>query len=369
MLRETVGAALLCLNIALCSVLPRWLEAQSPDPHVMAARLAAVQQEAAAVDGMPFLKLLCDRIGPRLTASVPARTAGIEVLAHMRELGLRNVHAEAWTLDRGWQRGTAQVSLITPFSLPIAVAAYGWTGSTPVHRGPVPVVLVDSEAVNAHLPELVRAESAHWRGKALLLSAKPHDALRAYAQLLPLLRAATAAHAIAVLQHDSRAGDGLVHTEPVSFPLPEHTDTSLIPALDLSPEHQTLLEDLLNAQQPVRVRIAVANRFTSTPVASPNFIGEIPGSILPEKSSLSVHIWIRGISAPALQTMVSASQPCWVLRRPSSSPDFAPHAPCASSCSPAKSKGCSGHAPMLRNMLQSCRAFWRPLPWTGAQAP
>ncbi len=253
-----------------------------------------------AVDSLPFLVQLCEGIGPRLTASAPAHIAAIEVLARMRDLGLQNVHPEPWMLNRGWQRGPAEVSLATPFAVPIPVFAYGWTGSTPAHRDSVPVVLIDSEAVDTHLSDLARAESAHWRGKVLLLSARPHDALRSYAQLLPLLRAATRAKAIAVLQHDSRPGPGLVHTEPVSSPLPEQIDTSLIPALDLSAEHQKLLEDLLNSQRSVRLNMSVVNHFTAAPVVSQNLIGEIPGSIHPEQIIVvSAHLdsWDLGTGA------------------------------------------------------------------------
>ncbi len=292
--------ALLLLYLTLGCAHARSSEAQLSDQAWVAARLNAVSQAAAAVDSMPLLTQLCDRIGPRLTGSAPAHAAELKLLAHMQDLGLLHVHSEAWTLERGWHRGAAEVSLVTPFALAIPVAAYGWTGSTPVHRDPVPVALVDSEAVNTHLRELVRTESAHWRGKALLLSGEPHDALQSYAQLLPLLRAATAAQAIAVLQHDSRPGAGLVHTEPIAFPLPGHIDTSLIPALDLSAEHQELLENLLRAQQPVQLHLSVANSFTSAPVTSPNLVAEIPGSTHPEQTVIvSAHLdsWDLGTGA------------------------------------------------------------------------
>jgi hypothetical protein len=52
--------------------------------------------------------------------------------------------------------------------------------------------------------------------------------MRAYSELLPLLRAATAAHAVVVLRYDTRPGDGIVHSEPLTVVLPETIDTNLI---------------------------------------------------------------------------------------------------------------------------------------------
>jgi hypothetical protein len=60
----------------------------------------------------------------------------------------------------------------------------------------VSVVLVNANEVAEHLDLLVRSQAANWNGKALLISSNPDEPMRAYSQLLPLLQAATAAHAV-----------------------------------------------------------------------------------------------------------------------------------------------------------------------------
>ena len=79
--------------------------------------------------------------------------------------------------------------------------------------------------------------------------------MRAYSELLPLLEAASAAHAVVVLRHDTRPGNGIVHAEPLAVALPETIDTSLIPAVDLPVEHQRLIESLLLQNRPESIDI------------------------------------------------------------------------------------------------------------------
>jgi hypothetical protein len=168
-----------------------------------------VRRAGEQTDPTLELEQLCDEIGPRLTGSVAAQAAERQVVEYMRKIGLQQVHTEGWTLPRGWQRGPATASLVTPFRIPIPIAAYGWTGSTPTHRGPVQVILLRANDVAEHLNSLVQSQGSNWSGKALIISSDPDKPMRAYAALLPLLRAATAAHAVVVLRHDTRPGDGI----------------------------------------------------------------------------------------------------------------------------------------------------------------
>jgi carboxypeptidase Q len=270
------------------------------DALSMQDRLNIISNVAERIDPMPELEQVCEGIGPRITGSTAAHKAENEVLSYMRAIGLRQVHSESWMLSRSWLRGSARASLVTPFALPIPIAAYGWTGSTPQHPGPVSVVLVNANDVAEHLDLLVRSQAANWNGKALLISSNPDEPMRAYSQLLPLLRAATAAHAVVVLRHDTRPGDGIVHSEPIAFPLPETIDTSLIPAVDLPIEHQRLIEHLLRLNRPVSIDIDVKNLFSDGPVASNNVVGEIAGAIYPKEIVLvSAHLdsWDLGTGA------------------------------------------------------------------------
>jgi len=232
---------------------------------------------------LPELDQLCDEIGPRLTGSAAAQAAEWQVVEYMRKIGLQQVHAEGWTLPRAWQRGPATASLVTPFRIPIPIAAYGWNGSTPTHSGPVQVVLLHANDVAEHLNSLVESQASNWSGKALIIGSDADRPMRAYAELLPLLRAATAAHAVVALRHDTRPGDGIVHTEPLVLGLPEAIDTNLIPAVDLPVEHQKLIERLLVQNRPVSIDINVENSFSAGPVLSENIVGEVEGALHPEE--------------------------------------------------------------------------------------
>jgi hypothetical protein len=161
----------------------------------MALRMEMVHRAAEQTDPTLELEQLCDEIGPRLTGGAAAQEAERQVVDYMRKIGLQQVHTEGWTLPRGWQRGPATASLVTPFRIPIPIAAYGWTGSTPTHSVPVQVVLLRANDIAEHLNSLVESQGSNWRGKALIVGSDPDKPMRAYAELLPLLRAATAAHA------------------------------------------------------------------------------------------------------------------------------------------------------------------------------
>jgi carboxypeptidase Q len=266
----------------------------------MALRMEMVHRAAEQTDPMPELEQLCDEIGPRLTGGIAAQAAERQVLEYMRKIGLQQVHTEGWTLPRGWQRGPATASLVTPFRIPIPIAAYGWTGSTPTHSGPVQVVLLHANDVAEHLNSLVESQASNWSGKALIVGSDPDKSMRAYSELLPLLRAASAAHAVVVLRHDTRPGNGIVHSEPLAVALPETIDTNLIPAVDLPAEHQRLIERLLLQNRPVSIDIRVENSFSAGPVPSENIVGEIEGVVHPEQVLLvSAHLdsWDLGTGA------------------------------------------------------------------------
>jgi len=240
-------------------------------------RLYRLRAATERVDAYPSLVSLC-RLGPRLTGSNAGRVAGLQMIASLRAIGLTNVHAESWELSRAWTRGKAVAALVSPTSVRIPIAAFGWSGSTPEHHGAVPVVLVDAEEISAHLDAVVVRDGVGWADKVLLVSAAKDDWLHLYTALLPLLRAATAAHAIAVLIHDPRPGFAGTHIEPIAVPLPAQIDPTLIPALDLPLEKEQVLERLLRRHRSLRLRIQVENRFSPGAVAVENLVGEIRGS-------------------------------------------------------------------------------------------
>jgi len=263
-------------------------------------RLSIVSESASKTDAYPEIEELCDLIGPRLTGSVGEAKAEQLMLGRMRDIGLSRVHAESWELPRSWHRGPATASLVTPFSLPIPVAAYGWTGSTQNLNRPSPVFLLHADDIAEHLDALVHSQGASWNGKILLVSASSSKPMRAYAGLFALVQAATGAHAIAVLRHDTRPGVGLVHSEPLSVVLPDRVDSTLIPALDIPSESEQLIEHLLSSGRTATMSISVVNDFSSGPITSNNIVGEIEGATHPEQVVLvGAHLdsWDLGTGA------------------------------------------------------------------------
>jgi hypothetical protein len=157
-----------------------------------------------------FLRELSDGIGPRLTGSSQEALAGQWALATMRKIGLQNVHAEPWQLQRGWKRGYAHVQLINPFPLELTIASQGWTGSA---GGEADVLTVDSN----HLAEEAGKNSSKWEGKILLIPPKDpshQDSYGTLSQLPTFLATAKNSGAVAIIERDSRRGVMLAHTGP-----------------------------------------------------------------------------------------------------------------------------------------------------------
>ncbi len=226
----------------------------------------------------PLLKMLTDEIGPRLTGSPSDSRAQQWALQEMRSIGLSNVHGEEWQLERGWHRGYARAQLVIPFHLDLAVASYGWSGSTPSGGAEADVVLVDSTALESEALE----HSGSWAGKILLLTPKDpehFDLFKGMSELPAFLAAADSARAIAIINGDPRPGILLPHTGPIGLPFHR---TNLV-VLDMASEQRDLITRTLQLGKAGRVKIEVQNEFTSGAVPSRNIVGEIPGSDYPEQ--------------------------------------------------------------------------------------
>lgn len=158
-------AKLLCVGLLISGCALGQAAPASAPISPMALRMDLVHRAAEQTDPTLELEQLCDEIGPRLTGSVAAQAAERQVVEYMRKAGLQQVHTEGWTLPRGWLRGPAVAWLVTPFRIPIPIAAYGWTGSTPAHSRPVQVVLLRANHVAEHLDSLVQSQASSWSGK------------------------------------------------------------------------------------------------------------------------------------------------------------------------------------------------------------
>jgi hypothetical protein len=227
-----------------------------------------------------YLEELSDNIGGRVTGS-PQAAAAIEWgVAKMKAMGLRNVHTETWQMSRGWTRGHASAELLAPTRHRLTVDSMGWVGSTPAGGVEAEVVPVNMNS----LDEEVKNNSSKWAGKILIIVRKgepPKDAGDTFSKFGPFLRAAYAAHAVAIIggQGGRKAtGMHLTHTGAMGFDA--YYD---IPVVSIIAEDQDQLERFMDHGKSVRIKIDVQNQVTSGPVDSANVVGEITGTEHPEQ--------------------------------------------------------------------------------------
>jgi len=226
-----------------------------------------------------YLTELSDDIGPRVTSSLGAQKATEWGVAKMKSIGLQNVHAEKWTMWKGWTRGTAQAEMLVPVRHPLTIDAMGWTGSTP--QGGAEGDIATANLFN--LDEELK-DTSRFRGKIVMM--KPEgDPKKSFwlifAQFGDFINALQKAGAVAVIGGQGgfkSEGMHLTHTGILGFA----ADFAL-PVVDMSNEDQSQIERFLAAGKTVRIHIEVQNKFTDGPVGSANVVGEIPGRERPEE--------------------------------------------------------------------------------------
>ena len=112
-------------------------ETAAPEPPAPSADGTMPALVSIAGHGMmsahPYedLEELSDMIGGRVTGSPEAAKAIAWGIAKMKAIGLDNVHAEKWSLSRGWSRGSATAELVEPIQRKLDIDSMGWVGSTP----------------------------------------------------------------------------------------------------------------------------------------------------------------------------------------------------------------------------------------------
>jgi carboxypeptidase Q len=247
---------------------------------VEAKRISTVAG-AAMIDSRAFdyVSELSDRIGARMTGTPQGEKAIEWGLTTMRSIGLANVHAEEFSIWRGWTRGISEVELISPTHRRLATDAMGWVGSTPAGEVDADVLQVDLNQIDSEINQ----SSAKWTGKVLEVTRRGDfpDRAVALSQLDKLLNRAYEVHAVAVIAGQSgakSAGIKLTHTGILGF-----GKSYDIPVVSMAQEDQNQLERLLDSGTTPRLHINVQNLFTAGPVKSANVVGEIPGAEFPEQ--------------------------------------------------------------------------------------
>lgn len=232
---------------------------------------------AAAIYGGPSmatLSELTDSIGGRLTGS-PAYVRATEwAAAKFRSYGIENVRLEPFTIDAGWQRGSASGAMLSPMARPLNVASLGWAPSTPPGGVEGQVVLVADVS-----GEALRARAEELRGKIVLLDTSKIYA-EGYGKAEPKLRAAW----------QTFAGEGVL-----AVMTPDRTPNNVInahaglwgsklvplPGIELGMEDGKLIQRLL-PRGAVTIHLAVENK-TSGEETVNNVVAEIRGRERPDE--------------------------------------------------------------------------------------
>lgn len=226
-----------------------------------------------------FLTELSDDIGGRVTGTPAERKAEDWGAAKMKSIGLENVHAEKYTIWRGWTRGTAEGEILAPVHHKLHVDAMGWTGSTPAGGAEGDVVTVNMFDIENEIKNVSRLT-----GKIALVTTKgkPNkDEMNLFAMFGDFLKAAGSAGTIAVIGGQGggkSTGMNLTHTGILGF----NADFA-VPVVSMSAEDQAQLERFIERGIKPRVRFNVQNSFTNGPVETANVVGEIRGREHPEE--------------------------------------------------------------------------------------
>ena len=211
-------------------------------------------------------------IGPRLTGSAAYQRAAEWSADRFRAVGLAQVAFEPFTIERGWERGSARGRIVSPVDLALHVEALGWTPSTPEGGFEADVVTMDSFTIDA-------AASRSLQGRIVLLPDRdpPGDTDTVARTRGALSAALRAAGALAILSPDSDPDNQLS-----ARGFGAGTVLGALPVAQVGGEDARMIRGLL-ARGPVRMAIELRNRITPGAATVNNVIAEILGRERPDE--------------------------------------------------------------------------------------
>ncbi len=258
--------------------------AAPPDP-----RPALLKRASGETPLAKDLEELTDTVGGRPTGTPACTRAVTWGLARFRALKLPRVYTESFTLPVLWLPGTVDVRVTAPEAFAVRAAA---APASPSTSGVEARVVDAGEGTEADFARLGKGAA----GAILLVHQKEMKTLdqlfEEYMKSRPLLAAARAARAVAVLLESTRPR-GLLYRHPVDFGA-----LAPLPVAVISRESAERMGRLLQ-QGEVRARVGMQNKTGGTNV-SENVIGEIPGREKPgEVVLLGAHLdsWDLGTGA------------------------------------------------------------------------
>jgi hypothetical protein len=125
-------ALLAALLISAAPAIAQQSVASLPPPVVTDPRIAALRDNARDNDRYAWdvVEGLTTEVGQRLAATEAEARARDWAVKKLTAMGFANVHVEPFDMPV-WVRGTESAEIVSPFPQKIAVAALGYSGSTP----------------------------------------------------------------------------------------------------------------------------------------------------------------------------------------------------------------------------------------------
>ena len=288
------------LALALLFVCPIALPAQTAVDTTGAGALIAQAMDHSEV--MANLRQLTDVIGPRLSGSVAMRRANDWTAERFRAYGL-TATLEPYTFGVTWQRGTAALRLVAPFTREVTAHSWAWTVGTGGRTLSGPVVVVDlstPDSLAAYKGKvrgawvLPRTAYPTWNPDGPVMTAEDSARLAETLRLRSLATADTSAPAVRarrqfgidlpyVLKAAGALGtlvDGAKeHALMTMSGSPNRV--SPLPNLVISHEDYAMLERQIIAGATPRLEGRVENTIGRVPVQQWNTVAEIRGSERP----------------------------------------------------------------------------------------
>jgi hypothetical protein len=228
-------------------------------------------------------------MGPRLTGTPAYNRSAEWSRAKLAEWGMVNARLEAFPFGRGWTLEKLTMEMTAPRYFPLIGYPQAWTPST---RGLVsgkPVYIGEKTAAE------LQAMGDQLRG-AIVLAAQPQRAfllqdrvqpadhtepVRIGSPQFPRVTSATAGNAqTGILQ---RAGAAVIVRPSATqhgtlFALgSRNTQDDAVPTIILAAEHYNMLVRMVEAGEPVDLRVELGVRYHTADTNSYNVIAEIPG--------------------------------------------------------------------------------------------
>jgi carboxypeptidase Q len=262
--------------------------------------LSEIREHSQAMENLEFLS---DNIGQRLTGSPQLKQANEWTRDKFTQYGVANAHLEPWTIARSWTRGTASARIVSPAEHPLAIAAAGWSPSTPgAVQGPVVYFDAKTKEEFAKFHGKLQGAIVIYQEPTSLSPPPPADPNAAvlrpmqeppakigepplpdpYEALLQTAKERTEfwkQEGVAAVLRDSNKPHGLLNMTDVSL---EKYGIGPIPVAFISGEGYRMIFRLLK-HGAVKVEIEMTNTIVDRPVEVYNTVAEIRGSEKPDE--------------------------------------------------------------------------------------